>query len=333
MRPATVLRAALLPAVLAVLIATCFLWPPTHSHPRDLPVAVAGPAPAVAAVRTQLTALDGPVGEGDRVIDVREAPDRAAAEALIRRREAYGALVLGPQPEVLVSTAASPAAAQLLTQVAQQMGAQAAQRQPGAATPRVTDVVPSNPHDTRGTAFAMLTLPLALGGMLTGSVIALTTRTRGERLLGLLGAAVLIGLGLTPVLQYAFHAIDGPFWANAGAVTLAATGIAGLLVGLYAWLGTAGIGLGAALTMLVSVPLAGISAPPEFLPNGLGSLGQFLVPGAAGDLLRRLSYFPDAATGRAWGVLAGWAALGAALVAARATRRTVAANPAQVEED
>lgn len=320
MRPATVLRAALLPAVLVVLIATCFLWPPTQSHPRDLPVAVAGPAPAVAAVRTQLSALDGPVGEGDRVIDVREAPDRASAERLIREREAYGAIVLGPQPEVLVSTAAGPAAAQLLTQLAQQMGQATAQRQPGAPAPKVTDVVPTDHRDARGTGFAMIALPLALGGMLTGGLISLATRRRGERLASMVGAAVLIGLGLTPLLQYGFHVIAGPFWANACAVTLAAAGIGWLVVGLYAWLGAPGLGLGAALTMLVGVPPAGISAPREFLPGGLGTFGQYLVPGAAGDLLRSLSYFPDAPTARSWWVLVAWAALGLGLAAARRTR-------------
>ncbi|GAA1525033.1 hypothetical protein [Brevibacterium permense] len=43
-------------------------------------------------------------------------------------------------------------------------------------------------------------------------------------------------------------------------------------------------------------------------------IGQFFVPGAAGTLLRDLSYFPDAPSALQWWVLSAWLVVGIALI-------------------
>ena len=100
-------------AVLSVLL-VAFSWPSANIAPRDLPIVVAGPPQATAAVERALQqARPG-------AFDVTAMADEQAARAAIRDRDAYGAVVLAPDgpPTVLTASAASPAVAQLLGQLA-----------------------------------------------------------------------------------------------------------------------------------------------------------------------------------------------------------------------
>src|SRR3954451_3837691 len=96
-------------AAVLTLLALAFLWPAVTSEPRDLPVAVAGPAAAVAPIAQGLDE------RAPGAFEVVPAADRAAALDLVETREAYGALVLGQQPEILVASGGSPLVAQQLT--------------------------------------------------------------------------------------------------------------------------------------------------------------------------------------------------------------------------
>ena len=82
------LSAAAAAAMTLVLIA--FAYPATQQSPRELPLAVAGPAPAVAQVEAQIGR------QGESSFQLIAVPDRADAERLILDREAYGALVTPP---------------------------------------------------------------------------------------------------------------------------------------------------------------------------------------------------------------------------------------------
>ena len=55
------------------------------------------------------------------MLDLKKVDSRAEAQQLIREREVYGAFVLGDEPEILTSTAASPPVAQQLNGIATQM--------------------------------------------------------------------------------------------------------------------------------------------------------------------------------------------------------------------
>ena len=93
------------------------------------------------------------------------------------------------------------------------------------------------------------------------------------------------------------------------------------MFGRAALFGRAGVVLGALLMVLVGNPLSGVSSAPEPLPQPAGALGQLLLPGAAGSLLRSTAFFDGAGATGPLVVLAAWVALGLALTWVAALRR------------
>jgi hypothetical protein len=317
------LVAALVAALALIVLA--FSWPSVTADPRDLPVAIAGDAEAVAAVIEAVDAAQ------PGAIAFTEVDGRAAAVAAIEAREVYGAILLGETPEVLTASAASPVVAQLLTGVAGTLreGLQArmdalaaASGQPApVVTVPITDVVPLSEGDPRGSGFAAAIFPLLIGGIIGGVGMSLAVRGAGRRLAAVLGFAAIGALTLAGILQGWFGSLQGPFWGNVAAIGLGLLAIAAPIVGLSSVLGRAGIAVGAVIVMLVGNPIAGAAMPREFLPAPWGAVGQWLPPGAIATLLRDVSYFPAADATFPWLVLAGWAAVGLALLGLGALRR------------
>ena len=88
---------------------------------------------------------------------------------------------------------------------------------------------------------------------------------------------------------------------------------ASVIVGLSSLLGRAGLAIGAVLTMFIGNPISALQSPKEFILAPFGEIGQWLVPGLSGTLLRDLSYFPEAnIAGQIWALI-GWVILGAVL--------------------
>lgn len=321
-RPPVIAVIALLTAVLTVML-IAFAWPAARSEPRDVPLGVAGPPAAVGQI-TGALAQNVPGG-----FETHAYADRAAAVAAIEDREVYGAIVAGPEPEVLTASAAGPVVAQALTQLAGRLAAQQAQQsgQPAAA-PKVTDVVPLPADDPRGAGLAAGALPLVLGGILAAVALTNLVGAGARRVVGALGFAVAGGLALTAVLQYWLGSLEGSYWTNSGVVGLSIAATSVTILGLEWLLGTPGLGLGAATMMLLGNPLSGLTSAPEMLPTGWGGLGQLLPPGAAGTALRSVSFFDGAGAGRPLLVLAGWLAGGLLLctVGALRTRKRVATS-------
>lgn len=301
-----------LTALLCVLV-IAFAWPATQLAPRSLPIVVAGPAEATAQVTA---ALDKAVPGGFAVTSVADEP---AARAAIQRRDAYGAVLLGPTPTVLTASAASPIVAQLLTQLATTLEA----RQPGAATPavRVVDVVPSPAADPRGIGLAALALPLVIGGLAVGAATTSAVSGVGRRVVGVVLTAAFAGLALTGIAQSWLGVLDGVWWAEAGVIALGIAAVGLTLVGLEALFGFVGLGLGAGVVMLIGNPFSGMTSAPEMLPNGWSTLGQWLPPGATGTLLRSVTFFDGAGGTRALWILVGWVVLGLVLAALGSRRR------------
>ena len=106
------LLAAVFAAAIVSVILLAFSWPTVTSDPRDLPIAAVGN-------QDQIDQIADNAPEG--VLDLKEVDSRAEAEQLIREREVYGAFVPGDEPEILTSTAASPAVAQQLKAIGAQM--------------------------------------------------------------------------------------------------------------------------------------------------------------------------------------------------------------------
>ena len=305
-RPAG-LEAAVVVVRLTVAVAVLFVafaLPGARTAPRDVPIGLAGPAAAAAQVQQGLAAAE------PGAFAVTTYPDEAALRGAIRDRAVYGGFVLGPQPVTLVATGGGPVVAQGLTAVGQQLAARSG------AQALVDDLAPLPAVDPRGVGLAGAALPISIGGLITA--LLLVRRFRGRQLV-LAGSAaafsVLSGVTFAVILQYWFGSTSGDLWRIAGGLALGLCAISLTVLGLESLFGLAGVGVGAALVMLVGNPLSGLTSAPEFLPSGWGTLGQLLSPGANATLLRSNAYFGGAGGGRAAVVLLYWVVLGLLLLA------------------
>ncbi|WP_167195051.1 ABC transporter permease [Brevibacterium pigmentatum] len=179
---------------------------------------------------------------------------------------------------------------------------------------KITDVVPLSDDDPSGAGLAIAGLPLTLGGIVGGVLTSMGIRSRRMRLVGTIVYGVVGGLALALIMQTWFGILQGNFAINALAIGLSIAATVGLINGFVSLIGPAGIAFGAVLTMLIGNPIASLNQPKEFLAGSWGDIGQFFVPGAAGTLLRDLSYFPDAPSALQWWVLSAWLVVSIALI-------------------
>jgi len=298
--------------VIQWLMVTAYAWSTSRSAPRDVPVAVTGPASAGA-----LEARLGQVNPGSfRFIPV---PDAAAARREIAGRIAYGAIVVpaaGGAPRVLVATAASPAIAHVLTVLAGELD--------GVPEP-VRELAPLSPNDPAGAATDFTIVPVVITSIIAGVLLTLAVPGALARLAALLafGAG---GGAVTALVTHTWLAVTvGNYFILAAVLGLAGLAISASVAGLGAITGRlcgrrlipAGLGLGAAISMLLGTPFSGALSAPEMLPGGWGAFGQWLPPGALTTLLRAVEYFGGHRSGGSWAVLAIWTGIGMALVIVR----------------
>lgn len=321
-------------ALVVALIVAAFLWPTVTSSVKNLPLGVVGDPAVVAAVDAGLQ--ENAAG----VFSTLAQDSRDHAVASVQRRETYGAIITGPSPEVLVAGAVSPSVTVILRQVAATLQQQTATRvaaaggDPSTVSVEVTDVVPLVDADPNGSALAAVGFPLTLGGIAGGVLISLLVAGVGRRLVAL-ALFTLVSAGVVVVVTHAwFGILPAPDGASglAAAVAVSLLGTASFVVGANAVLRTAGIALGAGLTMLVANPLSAATVPLQFLAEPWGMIGQFFVPGAAATLIRDLAYFPAADATRPWLVLIAWAALGVVLSAVGHFRNREVVHLEAIEE-
>ncbi|KAA0024931.1 ABC transporter permease [Antrihabitans cavernicola] len=289
-----------------------FAWPAANIAPRHVPIGVAGSAEFVGQVTQKLDQVQ------PDAFDVTSYADPGQARSAIENREVYGAIVAGQPPTVLTAPAGSTAVAQILDTLGSQLG-----RAHGVAgpAPTSTQVVALPAGDPRGIGFSAGSLPMVLGALLTGVVATLIFSTIAQRLTTLTLAAVVAGLGAAAVLGPWLGILPGGFAITAGALALGIFAGGATIVGFSSLLGQPGIGVGAALLMVLGNPFSGVTSAPELLPTGWGELGQWLPPGALGSLLRSVSYFDGEGSGKPLAILAGWAVLGVGLAVIGAARR------------
>lgn len=315
----TVSRAvALLTAITGVLL-VAFALPSVGSSVHDVPIAVAGPAPAVAQIRI---ALEQRVPGG---FELTEVADTAAAEKLIRDRQVYGAIDLSTgTPQVILASAASTAVAQTLQNMSTGIG----QAGSTGTLVAVRDLAALPAEDPRGAGLAAGALPLVMGGLLAAVLLIRLVHGTGRRIAGALAFAVTGGLTVAAILQFWFGSLSGSYPANVGAVALTIAATSLTVLGLESLLGIAGIGIGAVTMMLIGNPLSGTATAPEMLPAWSGTLGQLLPPGAGGRLLRSTAFFDGRGATHAVTVLGAWIALGAVLCLVGGLRASRATNSA-----
>ena len=321
--PQVAAAVGLLTVLISVLL-IAFAWPAVRSSVHDVPIAVAGP---IAATDEITAALQRRMPDA---FDITAVRDTAAAEQAVRNREVYGAIdVSTGTPQVTVASAASPIVAQTLQQVA--AGLNQASGGTSAQTVAVRDIAALPTEDPRGAGLAAGSLPLVMGGLIAAAL--LTNRIRGlvRRIAGALAFAVTGGVALTAILQFWFGSLTGNYWANAGVIALSIAATSLTLLGLESLLGYAGLGLGAAVMILIGNPLSGTTTAPQMLPGRFGTLGQLLPPGAAGTLLRSTAFFDGRSATKPLLVLIAWLALGLTLCAVGGLRKRHPTTTADVE--
>lgn len=309
-----------LSAALSVVL-VAFAWPNVASEPRQIPVVVSGPAEVTETLEARMEeAL------GEDAVDLTEVADLREAEAAVLEREAYGALVLGPEGgEMVIASAASPVVAQGLQQIAAavppEMGGPLA----------VRDLVALPERDARGMGLPSAVLPLLLAGYASGVVAALHLRGRvAVQLAAIAGVAAISGLSFAGIMQGWFESLGGNYWANSGVLALGIAAVGVTVAGLYRLWGLKGsIGMVVAMVLLGN-PLSGAMSAPEMLPAGWGAFGQLLPPGALVSALRSVAFFDGAGSVQPWIVLSAWVAAGLLLILFAPSREPEASSRQQM---
>lgn len=212
--------------------------------------------------------------------------------------------------EVLTASAGGPQVSQMLNQMATGIQTQAT-ASGQKLTVKVTDVVPAGGASA---AANLIMIPALIAGI-TGSIVGfLIVKKPGRRIATLLAAAITVGLAGSAILGPWFGVLDGNYWLQALTLATGALAIGSFITGLPSIVGRGGLAIGALLIMLFGNPWGGFLAPTEFLAKPWGTIGTYLPNYNVLNLLKSVSFFPDAATGRFWLVLAIWIVAGLAML-------------------
>jgi hypothetical protein len=312
--PPAAIRATGVVVVLAVvlaILAIAFALPAARSKPHNVPIGAAGPQAASGQVADILEQ------HAPGAFAITYYPGEAALRDAIRNRDVYGGISFAPDGRKLVSaTGGSPMVAQMLTQIgsgiAQQAGVPLANE----------DLAPPTADDPRGSGLAASALPITLAGLLPA--IALVLLLRREIWTRFAAAVVFAGVAgwtIAALLRYVLGSIDQNFWGVTGGLTLGVLAAGLSMLGLGSLFGRVGLAVGALLALLLGNPLSGLNSAPEMLPEGWGTLGQWLPQGANATLLRSTAFFGGGGATTAIVALTCWALAGAALIVLAALRQ------------
>lgn len=291
-----------------VIFAIAFALPATRAKPVDVPIGVAGPQAATSQVAERLEQ------QAPGAFAVTYYPGEQALRGAILDRNVRRHRVRPEGPALLTATGASPAVAQLLTQIGSGISAQS-----GIAL-RTEDLAPPTSGDPRGTGLAASALPITLAGLLPAFALVLALKHEvWTRLIAMIAFSAVAGVTIAALLRYVFGSIDENFWGVSAGLMLGIAAAGLVVLGLGSLFGRVGLGIGALLAVLVGNPLSGLTAAPEMLPGG--TLGQLLPQGANATLLRSTAYFGGAGAVTAIVVLCCWAALGTVMVVIAALRQ------------
>ena len=301
----------------ALVVLAIFAWPAARAEPRELPLGIVGPDPAIAGMQEALPAHG---------FDATTYDDEAAARAAIEDREIYGAILVNPDGNrVLIASAASPAVAQLLQQATTQFSLQSNQ-----PPPVFEDVVPAPEDDPRGAVLTSSMLPLVLTGIGSAVILVRLTEPGWMQVGNILAVAILNGIVAAWVTHSWLDALGGSWWAIAGVFMLMQLAIISTVTGAHALWALPGLGIASATIMLLGNPWSGVMSAPELMPEWVAVTGQALPPGATGTLVRSTAFFDGAASGGAVIVLLTWIALGLGALAWAAWRQPATAPMARL---
>ncbi|WP_298040350.1 hypothetical protein [uncultured Microbacterium sp.] len=301
-----------------------FILPSLHSGARDVALGIVAEQQTTDTIEQTLTA------EAPDAFDLASYGSADDLARAIEEREVSGGFVIDASGmQVLTASAGSTAVSATIsatgTAIAANLGVEA----------QVTDVVPLPDADPSGVGIGGLAFPLVFGGIVPA--VAFRSLLPGRRawiLSGLLGFSAVGGLIVAGVLAFIFGSIaTSAIVPVAGGVALGIAALALPLAGLFECFGGKGFTIAAMLMMFVGNPFAGISTGAQWLPAGVGLIGQLLPPGAAGTLVRSLAYFGGAGGGAAALTLSIWVIAGLALWFAGPAIRRAKATAAVIEAD
>jgi len=305
-----VIQIAVMVTVIVSAILTIFAWPVATATPKNIPVGITSTIPNLAqGVQTQ---FDQQQPGAFKFI---EYQDLASVKRAIAHREVYGALVLSETPQMLIASGASPAIAQLLTNISVELGAQITALNGGSTFSfAVEDQAPLGTKDPRGAGLAAGSLPLIIAGIVVGLLGSMRLRRTSQKFLVAGLAATLASFSIVSILNLWLGSLQGHYFLEVAVVALSIAAVSLTVMGAAALAGRVGLLLIIGLFFIVGNPIAGVSLPVEMYPTGFGAFGQYLPLGAEIHLLRSVSYFPEASTVTQWATLGGWLALGVLLL-------------------
>ena len=314
---APVVQISVMVTVIVSAILTIFAWPVATASPKNIPVGVTAAQPGlVQGVKVQFEE------QQPGVFNFIEYKDLEAAKTAIAKREVYGALVLTQTPQMLVASGASPAMTQILTSMSVQLGAQlTAANGIQVINFAVEDLAPLGTKDPRGLGLNAGSLPLIIAGIVGGLLGSMRLRKTGQRFAVAGIAGTLAAFAMVAILNLWLGSLLGNYFLEVLVVAVGIAAVSLTVMGAAALAGRAGMLSVIGLFFIIGNPISGVGLPQELYPTGLGVLGQYLPLGAEVNLLRRISYFPEASTVTQWSVLGAWLAAGALLVVLAGLRK------------
>jgi hypothetical protein len=308
------LTVVLIAAALASLFVASYTIALGQPVPRHVPVGLVGDP------RGATTLVGAVEAAAHDAIEFRPYPTAEAAEAAVDRQILGGVLVLGRQPELLVSSAASPSVARALEQAAGQ-----ASRVTGTPV-EVVDLHPLPPSDPLGLVPFYVTLGATLLGFITmfqlranAPALSLRAWLAVTALLAILG-----GLLISIVADHLTGALHGPFlelWAALAAqIAVTALFCSTMLVLLRPWAMIPTF----VLFIAVGNPSSGGAVSAPLLPPAYAVIGRFLPSGATVSIIHNAVYFRHVQHVGPFIVEGAWlvGCLAALLISVRVLRRT-----------
>ena len=281
------------------LIVLAFVWPTRTIAIHNIPVSVSGDSAAAMQLENMLDSKE----PGTFKFETASSRDDAFQQVVTRKT--YGAIALnapGTPSEIIIASGASPIVANALTGLAGQLQA------------TVTNAAPLAANDPTGSGLAAASFPLTIGGLIGAALTVFLAVGLRRRAAVLLGYSAIAGLSLSAILGSWLGFLEGGYAINALAIAVSIIAISAFVAGLATLLGRPGFIFGAVFTFLFANPISAAALPWQFIAEPWGQIGQYLVPGAAANLIRTINYFPNADLTQQWLTLSIWAAVGLALV-------------------
>ncbi|UFS58193.1 hypothetical protein [Subtercola endophyticus] len=280
-----------MPLFFLVAFSLCYVSATHAPSPHDMGLTIAGPA----AVTEQLT--DAVNDKAAGAFDITQTTDAAAARESVANRDSVGAVIIdGATVTVVVASAGSRLAAQVVESVATPIATQLG------ATVTVDDVAPLPADDPSGTVLFFYLIICTIGAFLSITVISQAIRKGSLRskLFTAVGAGIVV-----PVLGFAMISLFVDFGVTFGT----AAGVIGVgmiytfTVALLATLFTLLLGQAAVLAEILflvalNFPSAGGSVPMSMLPPFWQVVHNTWVGAGGLEAMRSILYFDGAQAGR-----------------------------------